>query len=228
MNANESLQKLKQGNQKYLKALTNSGDISPQIRLKTAQKGQSPFATIIACSDSREIPEAIFSAGIGDLFDIRIAGNVIDDHQLGSIEYAADHLKTPLVVVLGHTHCGAINAAITNHSFGFIKSITDDINCLRLINQLVWTWASLIWQLVLTVSSTVLLMQNGWKNKPFNGNANMPDAATLLNARCGSGIIIALTIWKSLMIIPIGSVQESIKLAVSKGLPINAEITFIS
>ena len=127
MNANESLQKLKQGNQKYLKALTNSGDISPQIRLKTAQKGQFPFATIIACSDSREIPEAIFSAGIGDLFDIRIAGNVIDDHQLGSIEYAADHLKTPLVVVLGHTHCGAINAAITNHSFGFIKSITDDI-----------------------------------------------------------------------------------------------------
>ena len=80
----------------------------------------------------------------------------------------------------------------------------------------------------LMVSSTALLTQNGWKNKPLGGNVSMPDVVTLLNTRCGSGIITALTIWKSLMIIQTGSVQESIKPAASNGLPISAEITFIS
>ena len=73
------------------------------------------------------IPEHIFSAGIGELFVIRLAGNVIDDHQLGSIEYAAGHLGCKLVVVLGHTHCGAVDAAIHHQPEGYIKYITDEI-----------------------------------------------------------------------------------------------------
>ena len=73
------------------------------------------------------IPERIFHAAIGDLFTIRVAGNVIDDHQLGSIEYAAGHLGTKLVVVLGHTQCGAVHAAIDHDPSGFIKYITDSI-----------------------------------------------------------------------------------------------------
>ena len=73
------------------------------------------------------IPETIFSAGLGELFVIRVAGNVIDDHQLGSIEYAAGHLGSPVVVVLGHTHCGAVDAAINSDPEGYIKFITDEI-----------------------------------------------------------------------------------------------------
>ena len=104
-----------------------NGDISRRVRLATWAKGQSPYAIIVTCSDSRVIPESIFSAGIGELFVIRLAGNVIDDHQLGSIEYAAGHLGCRLVVVLGHTHCGAVDAAIHHEPEGYIKYITDEI-----------------------------------------------------------------------------------------------------
>ena len=111
----------------YKHAENGSGDISRRIRLFTWTKGQSPYAIIVTCSDSRVIPENIFSAGIGELFVIRLAGNVIDDHQLGSIEYAAGHLGCRLVVVLGHTHCGAVDATIHHEPEGYIKYITDEI-----------------------------------------------------------------------------------------------------
>ena len=127
LTAREALRMLKEGNALYMNALTNPGDISPKIRVHTKEHGQFPYAIIITCSDSRVIPEAIFSAGIGDLFVIRLAGNVIDAHQLGSIEYAAEHLGSPLVVVMGHTHCGAVDAAINHNPEGFIKFITDEI-----------------------------------------------------------------------------------------------------
>ena len=128
MTAEESLLKLQMGNKKYLTARTNGGDISPQIRRQTAEHGQNPYAIVIACSDSREIPEAIFSAGIGELFVIRVAGNVIDSHQLSSVEYAAAYLGCPLTLVLGHTRCGAVGAAIAGSDEGYIKSITDEIH----------------------------------------------------------------------------------------------------
>ena len=127
LSAAEALQKLKDGNQRYLTAMTNPGDVSPKIRQKTCDEGQVPYAIVVTCSDSRVIPESIFSAGIGELFVIRVAGNVMDKHQLGSIEYAADHLGTNLVVVLGHEHCGAVGAAITSEPNGFVKYITDEI-----------------------------------------------------------------------------------------------------
>ena len=127
INAEEALAKLVEGNKKYISALTNPGDVSPARRKETAANGQKPYAIILACSDSREIPEAIFSAGIGELFVIRVAGNVVDPHQLGSIEYAADHLGCKLIVVLGHDHCGAVEAAIHHDPDGHIKYITDDI-----------------------------------------------------------------------------------------------------
>jgi carbonic anhydrase len=74
-------------------------------------KSQHPFAIIVSCSDSRVPPEIVFDQGLGDLFVIRVAGNVIDDHSLGSIEYAVDHLAVRLIVVLGHQRCGAVKAA---------------------------------------------------------------------------------------------------------------------
>jgi len=123
----EAMKKLKEGNARYLTAATNPGDISGKIRQATFENGQSPYAIVVTCSDSRVIPEGIFSAGIGELFVIRVAGNVMDNHQLGSVEYAADHLGTRLVVVLGHTNCGAVGAAVSSAPGGFVKYITDEI-----------------------------------------------------------------------------------------------------
>ena len=125
--AEQALDKLKTGNRLYLTGQTPSGDVSPEIRAKTAEQGQQPYAIVVCCSDSRVIPEAIFSAGIGEIFVIRVAGNVIDKHQLGSIEYAADHLGCKLVVVMGHDRCGAVDAALHHATGGYIKSITDQI-----------------------------------------------------------------------------------------------------
>lgn len=125
--ADMALKKLREGNERYLGAETGSGNISPAIRKDTCENGQHPFAILVTCSDSRVIPESIFSAGIGELFVIRVAGNVIDDHQLGSIEYAVEHLGCCLVVVMGHTHCGAVDAAIHHDPSGYIKYITDEI-----------------------------------------------------------------------------------------------------
>ena len=127
ISAKEAIKKLEEGNRKYLTQNTGSGDISPAARLRTYENGQQPYASVIACSDSRVIPESIFSAGIGELFTIRLAGNVIDDHQLGSIEYAVEHLGSNLVVVMGHTCCGAVDSAIHHDPSGFIKCITDEI-----------------------------------------------------------------------------------------------------
>ena len=125
--AEEALKKLKDGNERYLATEKSEGDVSLAIRQKTYAEGQTPYAIVVTCSDSRVIPESIFSAGIGDIFVIRVAGNVIDKHQLGSIEYAADHLGSRLVVVMGHTNCGAVGAAMGSAPEGFVKFITDEI-----------------------------------------------------------------------------------------------------
>ncbi|MCD8004576.1 MAG: carbonic anhydrase [Oscillospiraceae bacterium] len=127
ISAEEALERLKQGNRRYLQGDAPIGDVSPAARQYAWRHGQAPYAIIISCSDSRVIPESIFSAGIGELFVIRLAGNVIDNHQLGSIEYAAGHLGSRLILVLGHTCCGAVDAAIYHDPEGYVKYITDEI-----------------------------------------------------------------------------------------------------
>ncbi len=127
LSADQAMERLKKGNTAYMKQERPAGSIAPLLRRETALNGQHPYAIVIACSDSRVMPEAVFSAGLGELFVIRIAGNAIDEHQLGSIEYAADHLGTKLILVLGHTHCGAVQAAIDGHTTGFIGSIVQNI-----------------------------------------------------------------------------------------------------
>ena len=121
MENDERIERLLAGNRQY-------GSVSDAaLRERTAVHGQQPWAIVVACSDSRVIPEEIFSATLGELFVIRVAGNVLDNHQLGSIEYAAAHLGCSLVVVLGHTRCGAVTATLHGESDGFIKTITDEI-----------------------------------------------------------------------------------------------------
>ncbi|MDE7440078.1 MAG: carbonic anhydrase [Clostridia bacterium] len=126
VSASTALKRLKDGNEIYINSKTACGDVSIEKRLFTSEHGQKPYAVIVSCSDSRVIPECIFSAGIGDLFVIRVAGNVIDNHQLGSIEYAVEHLGCKLVVVLGHTLCGAVGASLKQNG-GYVKFITDEI-----------------------------------------------------------------------------------------------------
>ncbi len=127
VSAAEALELLRAGNREFIGAGRPLGDVSSEVRARTCREGQTPYAVVITCSDSRVIPEAIFSAGIGDIFVIRSAGNVIGDHELGSTEYAVSHLGCPLVLVLGHTNCGAVDAAIHNGGHGFVKCITDEI-----------------------------------------------------------------------------------------------------
>lgn len=126
MTASNALEKLKEGNKVYINSVSGAGNISPERRLYTSEHGQKPYAVIVSCADSRVIPESIFSAGIGELFVIRVAGNVIDNNQLGSIQYATEHLGCKLVVVLGHTGCGAVSAAAGQND-GYVKFITDEI-----------------------------------------------------------------------------------------------------
>lgn len=121
------VERLSEGNRRFLGADRPYGDVSRALRERTAREGQKPFAIVICCSDSRVMPESLFSAGIGELFVIRVAGNVLDRHQLGSIEYAAEHLGCKLILVLGHTGCGAISAALGGGAEGFIRYITDEI-----------------------------------------------------------------------------------------------------
>lgn len=122
-----ALNRLMAGNKEYLIAKEGKGDISEEIRILTHEYGQKPYAIVIACSDSRVIPEKIFMVGIGEIFTIRVAGNVIVDFELGSIEYAAGHLGVKLIMVMGHSRCGAVDAAIHNAGHDSIVHITDEI-----------------------------------------------------------------------------------------------------
>ncbi len=127
LSASEAIEKLREGNLQFMERDFSPGNVSLKIRKETALNGQHPYAIVITCSDSRVMPESIFSAGIGELFVIRLAGNVIDQHQLGSIEYAAEHLGTKLILVMGHTQCGAVASAMAGHSGGFIGYVLEDI-----------------------------------------------------------------------------------------------------
>ena len=107
-----ALDRLMAGNQRFVDAQMQHPDQDPDHRLKLSSQGQQPFATILTCSDSRLPPELLFDQGLGDLFVARVAGNIVDPALLGSVEYAVGHLKTPLIVVIGHEKCGAVEATL--------------------------------------------------------------------------------------------------------------------
>lgn len=127
VSADEALARLLEGNRRFLTAAEPEGDVSLTLRRRLAEEGQTPYAVVVTCSDSRVPPEYLFSAPLGGLFVIRVAGNVMDAHQLGSVEYAAEHLGCRLVLVLGHTRCGAVGAALSGGAEGYIKWITDEV-----------------------------------------------------------------------------------------------------
>jgi carbonic anhydrase len=112
MNAMEALEKLRQGNARFLANVRGAEPILSQVRRADFVHGQNPFAVVLGCSDSRVPAEIVFDQGLGDLFVIRVAGNVVAPSQVGSVEFAVERFDTPLVVVLGHTSCGGVAATL--------------------------------------------------------------------------------------------------------------------
>ncbi|MGL5651936.1 MAG: carbonic anhydrase [Paraclostridium sp.] len=121
------LNRLKKGNEIYIDVNYNKNQIDKSTRKKLNEGGQKPYAVILTCSDSRVVPENIFYTGLGELFVIRVAGNVVDDTVLGSIEYAISKLDVPLVVVMGHDDCGVIKGASEKNMNGKLETIVKKI-----------------------------------------------------------------------------------------------------
>ena len=107
-----SLMLMKEGNSRYLTGKSQHPHLEAERRASTVAQGQEPFATVLACSDSRDPVELIFDRGVGDLFVVRVAGNIAGNSELATIEYGVGHLNTPLLVVMGHTKCGAVTAVV--------------------------------------------------------------------------------------------------------------------
>jgi carbonic anhydrase len=114
----EALKMLEEGNSRYVASSLQHPNLAEDRRTATASEGQAPFVTMLSCSDSRVPVEHIFDRGIGDIFVVRVAGNVIGGSELASVEYAVDHLGTPLFAVLGHTKCGAVTAVVQSGLLG--------------------------------------------------------------------------------------------------------------
>ncbi|MEO5363921.1 MAG: carbonic anhydrase [Magnetococcus sp. DMHC-8] len=128
ISGDQAVRLLKEGNARFLAGKSERPNLTPQRIADTFANGQHPFVTIISCSDSRVPVEHIFDRGIGDLFVVRVAGNVADTDEIGTAEYGAGHLLTPLVLVLGHTQCGAVTAVVRGDQVGgSIPKLVDNI-----------------------------------------------------------------------------------------------------
>lgn len=123
-----SLAMLKEGNARFIADKPSHPNAGAPTRTETATAGQEPLVTILSCSDSRVPVELIFDRGIGELFTVRIAGNVADTDEIATIEYGVGHLRTPLLIVLGHTRCGAVTAVVKGAEVhGLLPQLVDNI-----------------------------------------------------------------------------------------------------
>lgn len=133
LSSRQALERLREGNRRFTSDVRSLDSLLSHARRGALAAGQEPFATILGCSDSRVPAEGVFDQGLGDLFVIRVAGNIVAPSQIGSVEFAAARYGTPLVVVLGHTQCGAIQATIeelhrpTQNQSRNLRSIVDRV-----------------------------------------------------------------------------------------------------
>jgi carbonic anhydrase len=133
ISAREALRLLKEGNQRFVSEAPSRDTLRPRARRSELVLGQAPFAAILGCSDSRVPVEIVFDQGLGSLFVIRVAGNVVAPSQIGSVEFAAERFGTRLVVVLGHSRCGAVQATLeelqrpTENQSRNLRSIVDRV-----------------------------------------------------------------------------------------------------
>lgn len=133
ISADEALQRLQEGNQRFVSGVSSNDMISIHKQRKQFVEGQKPFAIILGCSDSRVPAELVFDQGLGDLFVIRVAGNIVAPSQIGSVEFATSLFGTPLVVVLGHSMCGAVIATIKDLEN---PSAEQSANVLSIVNRI--------------------------------------------------------------------------------------------
>jgi carbonic anhydrase len=125
---NQIIERLLKGNGRFVEGVGVHPHQDEETRFKTSHEGQKPMVSILSCSDSRVPLEAIFDVGIGDLFVVRVAGNIADRSEIGSLEYGVGHLGTPLLMVIGHTKCGAVTAVVKGDKVGGnIVSLIDNI-----------------------------------------------------------------------------------------------------
>jgi carbonic anhydrase len=131
--ASDALKRLQEGNKRFVSGVRSVDTLVTQMQRETFVDVQAPFAIILGCSDSRVPAEIVFDQGLGDLFVIRVAGNIVAPSQIGSVEFAAGHFGTPLVVVLGHSMCGAVKATLDDleHSSDARSS-----NVLSIVNRI--------------------------------------------------------------------------------------------
>jgi len=133
MTANEALQRLQQGNERFVSGVRSIDSLVKQMQREDFVNRQAPFAIILGCSDSRVPAELVFDQGLGDLFVIRVAGNIVAPSQVGSVEFAVSQFGMPLVVVLGHSMCGAVKATLEE-----IKRPSDEtsLNVLSIVSRI--------------------------------------------------------------------------------------------
>src|SRR2546427_2258242 len=133
ISAREALERLREGNRRFVSDVRSRDTLTSQMRRNEVATGQEPFAIILGCSDSRVPAEIVFDQGLGDLFVIRVAGNIVASSQIGSVEFAAARFGTRLVVVLGHSQCGAVLATLeelqqaTENQSRNLRSIVDRV-----------------------------------------------------------------------------------------------------
>lgn len=120
-----ALEQLKKGNERFINNMRINRNLLQEVN--NTKEGQQPYAVIISCMDSRTSPELIFDQGLGDIFSIRIAGNIVTPEIMGSAEYACKAVGAKLILVLGHHGCGAIRGAIENVNLGHLPTVTDII-----------------------------------------------------------------------------------------------------
>jgi len=125
MTADKALDILKSGNQRFISGASKQRDLLRQAKITS--KGQYPFAVVLSCMDSRGSPEIIFDQGIGDVFSVRVAGNVLDEDQLGGLEFATAAVGSHLIVVMGHTRCGAVAGACSGVELGSLTQLLQKI-----------------------------------------------------------------------------------------------------
>lgn len=124
----QALKALQDGNARFTAGRSEHPHADSARLAETAEKGQAPIATILGCSDSRVPPEVLFDQGVGDIFIVRVAGNVADTDEIATIEYGVEHLHTPVLVVLGHTKCGAVTAVVKGgKAEGSLPLLVDNI-----------------------------------------------------------------------------------------------------
>ncbi len=133
----QALNQLLRGNERFVAGWPDHPNQSARRRREVSEAGQHPFAIVLSCADSRVPPELVFDQGLGDLFIIRVAGNILSDEILGTIEYAVEHVQAPLVMVLGHDKCGAVTAAVEgvevrNHIQSLVEALRPSVETAKM------------------------------------------------------------------------------------------------